>query len=281
MGQTLHLARNTPGLLQTALDTLITGLALTLAGLAPLVLALVFLPDSLPGGLLVGFFTAMILVAQLLTAYVYSGRTASLVFRKLTSESGEAAPILVDLRHRWLDLLSLGMGMLTTLWRASRPGRPAWARALYLARPVMVAEGCELTGALARTDQMVRSNLLMMSPGQVGVSWVNAVAGSVFTALGGGLGFVLASNLLRIARGTPLGSALAMAAGVLVASLFILVAAALCSLNAAAYHTSLYVWSINVEQNRSSGRPAYAAPPAPLAVTLAGIASLSAPIYSD
>jgi hypothetical protein len=121
----------------------------------------------------------------------------------------------------------------------------------------------------------------MMTPGQVGVSWANAVMGIVFAAAGGGLGYLTASQLLPLAQRMPIGTALAIAAGMIVTSLFLLAAAALGSLNAAAYHTCLYVWSLRAERNRSDGRPSYAAPPEPLAGTLAGIASLSAPIYSD
>jgi hypothetical protein len=212
---------------------------------------------------------------------VYSGRSANLIYQKLNGDALEASPNRIDLRRHWLDLLSLGMGALPAQFRASKSGRPAWSRALYLARPVMAAEGRELKDTLTRTDQLVRANLLMMTPGQVGVSWVNALTGIVLTVIGGGLGFLAASGLLHLAQGKPVGTALVIAAGALIASIFILAAAAVGSLNAAAYHTCLYIWSLRVEQNRTSGHPAYAAPPEPLASTLAGIASLSAPIYSD
>ncbi|MFH1907020.1 MAG: hypothetical protein ABIL11_06525, partial [Chloroflexota bacterium] len=56
--------------------------------------------------------------------------------------------------------------------------------------------------------------------------------------------------------------------GVILASLFIMVATVTGSYTATAYHTCLYLWARDVEKAQASGQPVRVAAPAPLAAVL-------------
>lgn len=278
--QAWRLARETPGLLVAVRNTYLLGLAITLLGLVLAAILLIFLPGSLPVAILAGFLAGIGLLAQPLVGYVFSGEIAARAYQGMQPEAPAEDHHPANLRQRWIDLLALAAGLsLHQVFGRRKTTRLAWAQAAYLTRPILVVENLSMREALQQTDRIVHDNLLLMDPSQVGVFRINTVGGITLTAIGAYLGILAglgAYDLFHGATAVPLSICISL----LVTSFFTMAAVALGSLNAAIYHTCLYLWAQRVESSRIAGHSA-APPPRPLAVALAGVTSLSAPIYSD
>ena len=140
-----------------------------------------------------------------------------------------------------------------------------WTEATFLVLPIMVIEDENLKDGLKRATFIVKSNLLLVGIGAVGVRWVTGLIGFVFGVVGLLVGFGVAFPLISIAgASTPL-VVLAVILGVLLASVFFMAANVISSYTSTAYHTCLYLWARNTEK---AGQGVQASIPAPLAAVL-------------
>ena len=281
--QVWRIAREDPDLLKPTLYALAAGLAASLVCLVPIALALILQGGSPVGPALAGFFGAVLVFSQLLCGYLFSAMTMYLVSEKLAAGKGQMDHAWAIVRRDWLDILSLAVasvlvGLLRSIPRGkgNHPERnlagegpsALWTEATYLILPAMALENLNLKAALARTAQMVGDNLVMMGVNLVGVRWINALTGLVLGGTGVALGWAAGAGLAAIggadvAQGNLAGLFAAIAAGVLIASLFILAAVGVTSFTASAYHTCLFLWARDVERTRAADPAADGGPSGP------------------
>ncbi len=289
------MARADPDLLKPSMYALGAGLAASLICLIPLVLAILFLGNTLGGQILAGVLGAALVFAQLLIGYIFSAMTAYLVDEYLRQGDGRMSHAWAIVRRDWLDLVSLAVAstvisLVRSMLQGNRKssGRnllgnslgALWTEATYLILPAMVLEDLNLKDGLARTARIVGDNLILMGISLVGVRSVNALLGFGLSAIGAGLGLIAGIGVSGWSHGSAVGVSLGIGAGVLIASVFVLAAIALSAYTSTAYHTCLFLWAREVERSRQPDQNVTAAPPAPLAAALASLNSISAPIYS-
>ncbi len=285
--QAYRLARANPGLLMPPVYGLLTGLGATLIGLALIFMMLTQLANRGMAQFFAAFIGALILCAHWITGWVFSSVTVRRVYAILNGGETRTKQGWGVLRSNWLDLI--GTGIVTVpvaaLKAAVKRRREnlagsligqitgaAWSEATYLWLPVMVVENLDLKQTLKRTAEIVRQNLLMAAENLVGVRLANTLAGVGLTALGSVTGIIV---------GRTAGGVWGIMAGMLIASLIILVAVAVTTFVRVVYHTSLYVWVAQEEHNRNEANTLPVMPPAPLAEAYNGLSSLAAPLYYE
>jgi hypothetical protein len=132
----------------------------------------------------------------------------------------------------------------------------------------MVIEDINLKDALKRAGNIIKNNLLLVGISTVGVKTVNGLIGFLLGALGIGLGFGVGFGIITITNTSTFGLVSGIGLGVIIASIFIMVATVVTSYTATAYHTCLYLWARDVEKARASGSSAQVLAPGPLAAVL-------------
>lgn len=234
----------------------------------------------------VAFFIlgALLVFAQFSVGYIFSAMTVYLIYGYLSEGDGRMDKAWAIVKRDWLDILSLAavstFVSLVRDWLKGKGGSQTrnvlaglidtvWTEATFLILPAMVIEDINLKDALKRTAQIVKNNLLLIGIGMVGVKIVNSLIGFLLGAtgvalgLGVGLGIVLLTGPEQI-----LGLVAGIGLGVIIASLFIMVATVITSYTATAYHTCLYLWARDVERAQNAGLPVQVAAPEPLATVL-------------
>lgn len=270
-------------LIKPSIYTMIAGFIVSIIGLIPIVLAaFIFGTDGAIAQAILGVLGALLVFAQYAVTYIFSAMTVKLIYDYLTDGDGRMDKAWEIVKRDWLDILSLAAAStlvnIVKNWvrgggKSNNPIRQGlanlidtvWTEATFLVLPIMVIEDENLKDGLKRATYIVKNNLLLVGISTVGVRFVTGLIGFVFALVGLGLGFGIAFPLISIAGdSTPL-IVVAIILGVLVASIFFMVANVIGSYTSTAYHTCLYLWARNVEQ-AEQGIPV--AIPAPLAAVI-------------
>jgi hypothetical protein len=144
-----------------------------------------------------------------------------------------------------------------------------WTEAAFLILPAMVIEDINLKDGLKRAGSIVKNNLVLIGISTVGVKAVTGLIGFLLGATGIALGFGIGFGIVSLAGvDSTFGWVSGVSLGVIVASIFIMVATVATSYTSTAYHTCLYLWARDVEKSQASGSSVQVAPPAPLAAVL-------------
>jgi hypothetical protein len=144
-----------------------------------------------------------------------------------------------------------------------------WTEAAFLILPAMVIEDINLKDGLKRAGAIIKNNLLLVGISTVGVKAVTGLIGFLLGGTGIALGFGIGLGIVSVAGpASTFGWITGISLGVIVASVFIMVATVASSYTSTAYHTCLYLWARDVEAAQASGSSATIAPPAPLAAVL-------------
>ncbi len=280
LGQAIDLARKDPDLLKPSLFGLLASGLVAVVGAVPIILVAVLGGDNSLTQYALYLLGALVIFAQYITAYIFSGMTAVLIFHYLTDGDGQLGRAWGVIRRDALDIASLAaastvVALITGLLRG-RGGRrnvgggliasiidTVWTTATYFVLPAMVIEDLNLPQALKRATYIIKNNLLLVGVTEVGVGAVVGLAGFLLVvlalALGGGL-FALLVNVNLI---------LAIVAAVAVVGPAIALITAFSSYVTTAYHTCLFIWARATERARSTGQSAQAAAiPGPLAAVL-------------
>lgn len=275
--QAWQFARKNPDLARPSLISILAGLVLTLIGLAPIILIVLRIGDSLLKPALIGFFGVLIIFAQLAAGYVVSIMTAYLFNGFTTGGEKRLSKARAILRLRWSELLNLAAAAVgVSLWQSRAAAQPTaayptssadWRSATYLVQPVMAVENLDLKASLERAGQMARDHLLRIGVHWVGVRKFSLLAGAAWAALGIALG-ALAGILIASSGDAPALSAAGVAAGFLIASLFSLTAIAAGNYAVTAYYTLLYQWASSVERAQQDNLPGTVPAPDMLAQAL-------------
>jgi hypothetical protein len=268
-------------LIKPSIYALLVGMIVSIVGIIPIALAaLVLGTESTFAQIIIGILGALLAFAQYAVTYIFSAMTIYLVYGYLSEGDGKMEKAWAIVQRDWLDILSLAatstLVNLVKNWvkgKGNNPIRSAiagliesvWTEAAYLVLPIMVIEDVNLKDGLKRATYIVKNNLLLVGISMVGVGWITGLIGFVLGLTGVVLGIGIAYPLISLAGSSTILVVMAVGLGVLVASVFFLVASVISTYTSTAYHTCLYLWARDVER---AGAGTQVAAPAPLAAVL-------------
>jgi hypothetical protein len=283
--QAWQMAAKDRDLIKPSIMALFAGLAVSIFFI-PLMVGAGFMTggnNSLFGQVALFLVGAVMIFVQLMVGYIFSAMTVYLVYGYLAEGDGVMAKAWAIVKRDFFDLMSLAaVSTLVNLVKnvIKGKGRSAgrnmlaglidtvWTEAAFLILPAMVIEDINLKDALQRAGSIIKNNLLLVGISTVGVRAVNGLIGFLLGVLGIGLGFGAGFGIITITDTSTFGLVSGIGLGVLIAAIFIMVAAVLTSYTSTAYHTCLYLWARDVEKAQAGGNPAQVQAPAPLAAVL-------------
>lgn len=239
--------------------------------------------NSLVGQIILFMLGGVMIFIQYTVGYIFSAMTVYLIYGYLAEGDGVMSKAWAVVKRDFLDLMSLAAASTAVnlvknqiKGKGGSGGRnflaglidTVWTEAAFLILPVMVIEDINLKDALKRAGSIIKNNLLLVGISTVGVKTVNGVIGFLLGALGIGLGFGVGFGILTITNTSTFGLVSGIGLGVIIASIFIMVATVVTSYTATAYHTCLYLWARDVEKAQASSSSAQVLAPAPLAAVL-------------
>lgn len=239
--------------------------------------------NSLVGQIILFVLGGVMIFIQYTVGYIFSAMTVYLIYGYLAEGDGVMSKAWAVVKRDFLDLISLAAASTAVnLLKSAVRGKgrsvgrnlfsglidTVWTEAAFLILPVMVIEDINLKDALKRAGSIIKNNLLLVGISTVGVKTVNGLIGFLLGALGIGLGFGVGFGILTITNTSTFGLVSGIGLGVIIASIFIMVATVVTSYTATAYHTCLYLWARDVEKARASGSSVQVQAPAPLAAVL-------------
>jgi hypothetical protein len=282
--QAWQIALADPDLLKPSFFALFAGFLVTVLLLIPFGGAFLLLNDTSIGQPILYVLGALMIFTQLATGYIFSAMTVYLIYGYLAEGDGVMSKAWAIVRRDFWDILSLAVAStLVNLLRSflEKKGRrvgggvlssilgAVWTEAAYLVLPVMVIEDVNLAQGLKRVGEIVKKNLLLIGVSTVGVGAVTGLIGFLLSAVGIALGFGVGLGLVSLAGDFVPGIVGGISLGVLIASLFIMVATVIGSYTTTAYHTCLYLWARDAEKAQESGQPLNQVnAPAPLAAVI-------------
>ena len=273
-------------LIKPSIITLFAGAIISIIFIIPMAGASFLLGgnDNLIGQIILFVLGALLVFSQFSVSYVFSAMTIYLIYGYLAEGDGRMDKAWEVVRRDWLDILSLAAASTfvniikgAIKGKGNRGGRnllaglidTVWTEAAFLILPAMVIEDINLKDGLKRAGNIVKNNLLLIGISTVGVKAVTGLIGFLLGASGIALGFGIGFGIVSLAGSTStFGWVSAITLGVLVASIFIIVATVAASYTSTAYHTCLYLWARDVEKAQTSGSAEMTSPPAPLAAVL-------------
>jgi len=273
-------------LIKPSIITLFAGFIVSIIFIIPMAAAGFLLGgDAFILGRIILFVMGTLLIfSQFSITYLFSSMTIYLIYGYLSDGDGRMDKAWSVVKRDWLDILSLSaastfVNVIKGLikGKGKSGGRnllagfldTAWTEAAFLILPAMVIEDINLKDGLKRAGAIIKNNLLLVGISTVGVKAVTSLIGFLLGGTGIALGFGIGLGIVSITGpASTFGWVSGISLGVIVASVFIMVASVASSYTSTAYHTCLYLWARDVEAAHSSGSNATIAPPAPLAAVL-------------
>ncbi len=273
-------------LIKPSIITLFVGFIVSILFIIPMAAAGLLLGgDAFILGRVILFVMGTLLVfTQFSITYLFSSMTIYLIYGYLSEGDGRMDKAWAVVKRDWLDILSLSAASTFVniikgiiKGKGKSGGRnllaglldTAWTEAAFLILPAMVIENMNLKDGLKRAGTIIKNNLLLVGISTVGVKAVTGLIGFLLGGTGIALGFGIGLGIVSVAGpASTFGWIAGISLGVIVASVFIMVATVASSYTSTAYHTCLYLWARDVESAQASGSTAAIAPPAPLAAVL-------------
>lgn len=239
--------------------------------------------NSLFGRVILFILGALMIFIQYSVGYIFSAMTIYLVYGYLAEGDGVMSKAWDIVKREWLNILSLAAASTAVSLvknqvrgKGRSMGRNflsglidiVWTEAAFLILPAMVIEDINLKDALKRAGNIIKNNLLLVGISTVGVKTVNGLIGFLLGALGIGLGFGVGFGIITVTNTSTFGLVSGISLGVLIATVFIMVATVVTSYTSTAYHTCLYLWARDVEKAQASGSTVPVLAPGPLAAVL-------------
>lgn len=274
--QSITMARADHDLIKPSLMLVGASIVLTLIAIVPMVAVALLTTGDVQSALL-GIMGALLIFAQYVLTYFFSGLTVALIYGYITQGDGRMPEAAAAVRRNIGGILTLAViSTIVKLIENSARNRKSilgsifasileavWTTASFFILPAMILENLSLVPAVKRSAQMIKNNLLLVGVSYVGVSAVTGLIGFVaFLAalfLGGIVGYAIAQ--------------LSVVVGIVLAVLIVGTAMALLSAATSyittAYYTCLYMWARNVEQTGGAAAGQQVPAPAPLAAVLA------------
>jgi hypothetical protein len=282
-------------LIKPSIYALIVGSIVSVIGSIPIIITAVFLGDSgRIGQFILAVMGAVLVFANFIVSYVFSGMTVYLIYEYLTKGDGRMDTAWSIVRRDFFDLVTLAavstvVNVIKNAARRNRNRRGVagiaavvissaagllevlWTEVSFLILPAMIIEDMNLTNAAKRVGQIVKDNLLLVGISTVGVRAVTGLIGFALGFAGLILGFGIGYGIIAVMGTGTVGLVLGIGLGLMIFLLMTMVASVISTYTTTAYHTCLYLWARNVEVAQTSGQPVRVAAPAPLAAVLGNI----------
>jgi hypothetical protein len=239
--------------------------------------------NSLFGRIILFILGALMIFIQYSVGYIFSAMTIYLIYGYLAEGDGVMSKAWAIVKREWLNILSLAAASTAVNLVKNQvrgKGRSAgrnllsglidtvWTEAAFLILPAMVIEDINLKDALKRAGNIIKNNLLLVGISTVGVRTINGLIGFLLGAVGIGLGFGVGFGIITVTNTSTFGLVSGISLGVIIATVFIMVATVITSYTSTAYHTCLYLWARDVEKAQTSGSNVPVLAPGPLANVL-------------
>jgi membrane-anchored glycerophosphoryl diester phosphodiesterase (GDPDase) len=287
--QAWQMAFKDKDLIKPSVYALLVGFVVSVIGIIPIVGAYLLFGDAGFGQVLTFLLGAVMVFANFVVTYIFSGMTAYLIFGYLSEGDGRMDKALNIVKRDFFDLLTLAaastaVNMLKSL--ANRRGRRGgnilaglarsatgllevlWTEAAFLILPAMVIDDLNLTDGVKRVWDITKNNLLLIGISTVGVRAVTGLIGFVLGVIGGIIGLGVGYGIIAVLGSGTIGLIIGIGLGAMIFFAFVLVASVIGSYTGVAYHTCLYIWARDAEKAQSVGQPIQVAAPAPLAAVL-------------
>ena len=274
-------------LLKPSVYALVVGMIVSVIGIIPLAIAYFIFGGSQAGNFILFILGGILVFAQFVVTYVFSGMTVYLIYGYLSEGDGRMDKAWAIVQRDFFDILTLAaastaVNMLKSAAQRNRKNNVVsglmrsatslletlWTEAAYLILPAMVIDDLNLKNSLQRVWNITKQNLLLIGISTVGVRWVTGLISFVFSAIGFAIAFVIGGGLGFVSGGNTAISVIGIVIGALVFFTFVMVASIFSSYTNTAYHTCLYIWARDVETAQEKGRSGQVTAPAPLAAVL-------------
>ncbi len=287
--QAWQMAFKDKDLIKPSIYALGVGFVVSIIGIVPIVGAYLLFGDSGFGQVLTFVLGALMVFANFVVTYIFSGMTAYLIFGYLSEGDGRMDKAWNIVKRDFFDLLTLAaastaVNMLKSLaQRRNRRGgnilaglaRSAtgllevlWTEASFLILPAMVIDDLNLKDGAKRIWEITKNNLLLIGISTVGVRAVTGLIGFGLGAIGAVIGFGVGYGIVSVMGTGVAGLIIGIGLGAMIFFAFALVASVIGSYTGIAYHTCLYIWAREAEKAQAAGQPIQVAAPAPLAAVL-------------
>jgi hypothetical protein len=230
----------------------------------------------------------ILVFAQFVVAYVFSGMTVYLIYGYLSEGDGRMDKAWAIVQRDFFDILTLAaastaVNMLKSAAQRNRKNtivsslarsatsllETLWTEAAFLVLPAMIIDDLNLKDGMQRVWKITKENLLLIGISTVGVRFVTGLISFIFGAIGFVIAFAIGGGLTYLSGGTTAISIVGVVIGALIFFAFVMVASIFSSYTNTAYHTCLYIWAREVETARAQGSSVQVMAPAPLAAALA------------
>jgi len=276
-------------LLKPSVYALVVGMIVSVIGIIPITIAGVLFGGSSIGNFVMVVMGGLLMFAQFVVSYVFSGMTAYLIFGYLSEGDGRMDKAWEIVKRDFFDLLTLAAAstVVNMLKNAANRNRrrgggiaaalmsgaanlfsALWTEASYLILPAMVIDDLNLKEGMQRVLNITKENLLLIGISTVGVRWVTGLIGFLFGAVGLAIAFAVGGGAAYLTGGFGAVTIVGIVVGVFIFFVFVTVANVVNSYTSIAYHTCLYIWARDVEKAQVAGRPIQISAPAPLAAVL-------------
>lgn len=276
-------------LIKPSIYALLVGFVVSIIGIIPIVGAYLLFGESGFGQVLTFVLGALMVFANFVVTYIFSGMTAYLIFGYLSEGDGRMDKAWAIVKRDFFDILTLAaastaVNMLKSLAqkRNQRGGnvlaglaRSAagllevlWTEAAYLILPAMVIDDLNLKDGAKRIWEITKNNLLLIGISTVGVRAVTGLIGFGLGAIGALIGFGIGYGIVSVMGTGVAGLIIGIGLGAMIFFAFTLVASVISSYTGVAYHTCLYIWARDAEKAQVAGQSIQVAAPAPLAAVL-------------
>ena len=287
--QAWQMAFKDKDLIKPSIYALVVGFVVSVIGIIPIVGAYLLFGDAGFGQILTFVLGALMVFANFVVTYIFSGMTAYLIFGYLSEGDGRMDKAWNIVRRDFFDLLTLAaastaVNMLKSL--ANRRGRRGgnilaglarsatglldvlWTEAAFLILPAMVIDDLNLKDGVRRVWDITKNNLLLIGISTVGVRAVTGLIGFGLGAIGAVIGLGVGYGLIAVLGSGAAGLIIGIGLGAMIFFAFVLVASVISSYTGVAYHTCLYIWARDAEKAQAVGQPIQVTAPAPLAAVL-------------
>jgi hypothetical protein len=274
-------------LLKPSIYALVAGMIVSVIGIIPLAIAYFIFSGSSAGNFALFILGGILVFAQFVVTYVFSGMTVYLIYGYLSEGDGRMDKAWEIVKRDFFDILTLAaastaVNMLKSAAQRNRKNNVVsglirsatglletlWTEAAYLILPAMVIDDLNLKDSLQRVWKITKENLLLIGISTVGVRWVTGLISFVFSAIGFGIAFAIGGGLSFISGGNTAISIIGIVIGAFIFFAFVMVASIFSSYTNTAYHTCLYIWARDVETANAQGSSVPVSAPTPLAAAL-------------
>jgi hypothetical protein len=275
-------------LLKPSVYALVAGMIVSVIGIIPLAIGYIFISGNSVGNFVMFIMGGILVFAQFVVAYVFSGMTVYLIYGYLTEGDGRMDKAWAIVQRDFFDILTLAaastaVNMLKSAAQRNRKNtivsslarsatsllETLWTEAAFLVLPAMIIDDLNLKEGMQRVWKITKENLLLIGISTVGVRFVTGLISFVFGAIGFVIAFAIGGGLTYLSGGTTAISIVGVVIGALIFFAFVMVASIFSSYTNTAYHTCLYIWAREVETVRAQGSSVQVMAPAPLAAALA------------